>query len=54
VHDWVKAFERFWANQIDRIRERAERKAAQRSLAEKARRQEQEQHQHNPKREEHP
>lgn len=33
VHEWVKAFERFWDHQIDRIRERAERKAAQRSLA---------------------
>ena len=39
VHDWVKAFERFWSHQIDRIRERAERKAAERSLREKAQRQ---------------
>lgn len=29
VHDWVKTFERFWTNQIDRIKERAERKAAE-------------------------
>jgi DNA-binding transcriptional ArsR family regulator len=36
VHDWVKAFERFWSHQVDRIRERAERKAAERSLREKS------------------
>lgn len=29
VHDWVKSFERFWAHQIDRIKERAERRAAE-------------------------
>jgi DNA-binding transcriptional ArsR family regulator len=29
VHDWVKTFERFWTNQIDRIKERAERRAAE-------------------------
>lgn len=33
VHDWVKEFERYWAHQIDRIKERAERKA--RELANK-------------------
>lgn len=49
VHDWVKAFERYWDHQIDRIRERAERKAAQRSLHEKAQKQ---QHPH-PKPEDH-
>jgi DNA-binding transcriptional ArsR family regulator len=27
VHDWVKAFERYWTQQLDRIKERAERKA---------------------------
>jgi DNA-binding transcriptional ArsR family regulator len=27
VHDWVKAYERYWTNQLDRIKERAERKA---------------------------
>jgi DNA-binding transcriptional ArsR family regulator len=27
VHDWVKNYERFWSHQLDRIRERAERKA---------------------------
>ena len=30
VHDWVKTYERFWAHQLDRIKERAERKAAKR------------------------
>lgn len=29
VHDWVKNYERFWAHHLDRIRERAERKAAE-------------------------
>ena len=27
VHDWVKTYERFWSGQIDRIKQRAERKA---------------------------
>ena len=27
VHDWVKKYERFWAHHLDRIKERAERKA---------------------------
>ena len=27
VHDWVKAFEELWGHQLDRIKERAERKA---------------------------
>ena len=27
VHDWVKTYERYWAHQMDRIKERAERKA---------------------------
>jgi DNA-binding transcriptional ArsR family regulator len=27
VHDWVKNFERYWTHQLDRIKERAERKA---------------------------
>ena len=35
VHDWVKTFERFWTHQVDRIKERAERKAAERALAAK-------------------
>jgi DNA-binding transcriptional ArsR family regulator len=29
VYDWVKMFERFWLHHIDRIKERAERKAAE-------------------------
>src|SRR5262249_21634898 len=27
VHDWVRNFEQFWSHQLDRIKERAERKA---------------------------
>ena len=27
VHDWVKAFEELWGQQLDRIKERAERRA---------------------------
>jgi len=27
IHDWVKTFERFWDHHLDRIKERAERKA---------------------------
>ena len=27
IHDWTKFFERFWTHQLDRIKERAERKA---------------------------
>jgi DNA-binding transcriptional ArsR family regulator len=30
VHDWVKTFERFWTHQVDRIKQRAEQKAAER------------------------
>src|SRR5437667_1410961 len=30
VHDWVKSFERFWSHQLRRIKDRAERKAAER------------------------
>ena len=30
VHDWVKTYERFWTHQLDRIKERAERKATER------------------------
>lgn len=29
VHDWVKAFESLWSHQLDRIKERAERRARQ-------------------------
>lgn len=30
VHDWVKTYERFWSNQLDRIKQRAEKLAAER------------------------
>jgi DNA-binding transcriptional ArsR family regulator len=30
VHDWVKRYERFWTHHLDRIKERAERKVAER------------------------
>jgi len=31
VHDWVQHFERFWTDQLDSIKEAAERKAKQRA-----------------------
>jgi len=31
VHDWVSKFERFWTHQLDRVKQRAERKAAEQS-----------------------
>jgi DNA-binding transcriptional ArsR family regulator len=31
IHDWVQTFERFWDHQLDRIKERAERNANERS-----------------------
>jgi DNA-binding transcriptional ArsR family regulator len=31
VHDWAKKFEHFWSHQLDRIQERAERKAKEQS-----------------------
>ena len=31
VYDWVKSFEQYWSHQLDRVKERAERKAAERS-----------------------
>ena len=31
VHDWAKTYERFWTHQIERIRERAERKVTDRT-----------------------
>jgi DNA-binding transcriptional ArsR family regulator len=34
VNDWVKPFERFWTQQVDRIKQRAEAKAAELRLAE--------------------
>jgi|SRR5438105_3063470 len=31
VHDWIKMYERFWSHQLNRIKERAERKAREQS-----------------------
>src|SRR6267143_660323 len=31
VHDWVKAFEELWGHQLDNLKERAERRARQRT-----------------------
>ena len=31
IHDWVRTFEPFWDRQLDRIKQRAEREAAERS-----------------------
>lgn len=31
IHDWVQTFEPFWDHQLDRIKERAERKMFERS-----------------------
>ena len=30
IHEWVKAYERYWTHQISRIKERAEQKAIER------------------------
>lgn len=32
VHDWAKAFERYWTHQVDQIKQRAERKALERLI----------------------
>jgi len=34
VHDWVKAYERFWTHQLHQIKEHAERKMTERSARE--------------------
>jgi DNA-binding transcriptional ArsR family regulator len=31
IHDWVRTFEPFWDRQLDRIKERAERRARERA-----------------------
>lgn len=31
LHDWVQPFERYWTSQLDRIKQRAEKKAAERA-----------------------
>jgi DNA-binding transcriptional ArsR family regulator len=36
VHDWVKAYERYWTHQLTQIKDRAERTAAQPLKKEKA------------------
>ncbi len=33
VHDWVKTFDRHWTQQLGQIKERAERKALERLIA---------------------
>jgi DNA-binding transcriptional ArsR family regulator len=33
IHDWVRKFERFWDHQLDRIKQRAEAKANERSTS---------------------
>jgi DNA-binding transcriptional ArsR family regulator len=33
VHDWVKTFERYWTHQLGQIKERAERKALERTIS---------------------
>jgi DNA-binding transcriptional ArsR family regulator len=37
VHDWVKAYERYWTHQLGRIKERAEQKAMDRIARENER-----------------
>lgn len=34
VHDWTKTFEQLWTHQLDRVKERAERKARERHSSE--------------------
>ena len=34
VHDWVSMYEHFWDHQLERIKDRAERKALERSIRE--------------------
>lgn len=36
VHDWVRTYEHFWTHQLGRIKDRAERKALERSIREPA------------------
>ena len=32
IHEWVRAFERYWTHQVDQIKQRAERKALERLI----------------------
>jgi DNA-binding transcriptional ArsR family regulator len=34
IHDWVKVYERYWTNQISRIKQRSEQKALERMARE--------------------
>ena len=36
VYDWTKAFERLWAHQLDRVKDRAERKARERQSSQES------------------
>ncbi|EAQ79694.1 ArsR/SmtB family transcription factor [Blastopirellula marina] len=36
VHDWVKTYEQFWSGQLSRIKQRAEKLAAERAAAKKS------------------
>lgn len=36
VHDWVQVYEQFWTHQLDRIKERAERKALEQAITRRA------------------
>ena len=42
VHDWVKTYQRFWGHQLDRIKERAERKMTKHTTHEDERAQDKE------------
>lgn len=36
VHDWVQVYEQLWTHQLDRIKERAERKALEQAITRRA------------------
>jgi DNA-binding transcriptional ArsR family regulator len=33
LHEWTRTFERYWSHQLNRVKERAEKKAAERDLS---------------------
>ena len=37
LYEWTRTFERFWRNQLQRVKERAEKKQAEKEQAEKER-----------------
>ena len=41
IYDWARTFERFWSHQLDRIKERAERKAREQAAAKQKQHQQQ-------------